>query len=93
MIQLLLLWLAAGQDDAIRVEDIPPPPSLELLEFLGRYEDEEGKWLDPMALEYALDGHKRDATEELEDADDGAAEPADHPRAAARHCQLRGRVG
>lgn len=31
----------------------PPPeqPSLELLEFLGSFEDGQGQWLDPLTLE------------------------------------------
>lgn len=30
-------------------------PDLALLEFLGEFEDQSGEWLDPLALEAALD--------------------------------------
>lgn len=34
-------------------EEEAPPPSLELLEYLGGWEDEQGNWLDPLTLDAA----------------------------------------
>ena len=32
-------------------EQIIEPPSLELLEYLSEWEDEQGEWLDPLSIE------------------------------------------
>jgi hypothetical protein len=45
---LLLLWLTGPCAVAADGEKQPqPPPSLELLEFLGSWENGHGEWVDP----------------------------------------------
>lgn len=57
----LLLWFAAPAfvqsqdaqtDPATRVyDDDASLPSMELLEFLGEWESEDGEWIDPLLLD------------------------------------------
>ena len=81
MIPVVLLWFAVTEPEPVDVENIPLPPSLELLEFLGRYEDADGEWLDPMALERDLAPERSD---DLEETDADVADTADSPGPAAR---------
>lgn len=53
---LALLLVVALLSQPLFAED-NEQPSLELLEYLGRWEDKQGNWLDPRTLEVAaLDG-------------------------------------
>ena len=48
------------------------PPSLELLEFLGNWETDDGEWQDPLELMKELDVLEAEAkTAKVEDARDG----------------------
>ena len=81
----VLFWilLAAGasqQTPDPNQHSDPNQPSLELLEFLGRFETIDGDWLDPMSFEEQYEGDiKAQANETVkdeissEDSDPGAA--------------------
>ncbi len=49
--------------------DVGESPSLELLEFLGNWETEDGEWLDPIQLLEELEAESQ--TAEVEDGSDG----------------------
>jgi hypothetical protein len=49
MIHTLLLLALLGTADGVESEE--STPSLELLEFLGSFETEDGEWLDPLSLD------------------------------------------
>ena len=48
-------------------QDSQDPPSLELLEFLGAFEDEDTGWLDPFTLPGVNETHQETDEEELND--------------------------
>ena len=78
MIEILLLCWAAEEVHAPAPEAVLPPPSLELLEYLGRYEDSDGEFMDPMLLEEPLGTPQRRDDENRHDdsqsdSDDAAA--------------------
>ncbi|MDX1569145.1 MAG: hypothetical protein R3200_01580 [Xanthomonadales bacterium] len=82
MIPAMVLWLAASDPAPVAVDDIPSPPSLELLEFLGRYEDADGKWLDPIELERQLSRPDDKQPDEPKKTDADVADTADTPHPA-----------
>lgn len=77
---LMLASLAAASEDV-------DSPSLELLEFLGSFETEDGEWLDPLSLDTMIpdikdgpdnqdDDEKTDTdSEHLPGPDDGQRRP------------------
>lgn len=42
-------------------------PTLELLEYLGEWEDRDGQWFDPQTLQLAIPGSEEQANEEEND--------------------------
>ena len=52
---VLLLTIGSGQVSGQEQIDLPgpdQPPSLELLEFLGEWQTDDGEWIDPAGLEH-----------------------------------------
>jgi hypothetical protein len=48
----------------------PQQPSLELLEYLGRYVDEEGQWLDPLEVEQIVAVERQLKDDEVKENED-----------------------
>lgn len=53
LLGLLMIVLLAGGSAAAAEEkaQAQEPPSMELLEFLGQWQTDDGEWIDPTALE------------------------------------------
>lgn len=62
---LLLVAALLGSGTAMAEEvDVPP---LELLEYLGEWQDADGRWLDPETLQLAMQAGGEQANEEDKD--------------------------
>ena len=75
---LLACWLAAAAADSGEAAE-EAAPDRGLLEFLGRYEDAEGNWVDPLSLEAPLpfDGADDDNRRNDDDDHDNGNPPGD----------------
>lgn len=62
----LLLVAALLGSNAAWAEEVDVPP-LELLEYLGEWEDGEGRWIDPENLQLAMPAGEEQAKEEEKD--------------------------
>ena len=62
---LLLVMSMLGAGTSLAEE--PQAPPLELLEYLGEWEDREGRWTDPQLLELAMPGGDEQVNEEQKD--------------------------
>jgi hypothetical protein len=68
---LVMLWMAAGASELRAVAQDADTPPLELLEFLGQWETEDGEWISPEDIEYLnLAELMRMAEQQAADADD-----------------------
>lgn len=68
---LVMLWMAAGASELRAVAQDAETPPLELLEFLGQWETEDGEWISPEDIEYLnLAELMRMAEQQAADADD-----------------------
>ena len=66
-----MLWMAAGASELRAVAQDADTPPLELLEFLGQWETEDGEWISPEDIEYLnLAELMRMAEQQAADADD-----------------------
>ena len=54
-VNALLLAAALLVSNAASAEEVEAPP-LELLEYLGEWEDSDGKWVDPQMLQLVMPG-------------------------------------
>lgn len=63
---------SVAADEAVNAAVNKEAPSLELLEFLGDWETEDGEWLDPIQILEELEAESQ--TAEVEDGSDGQAE-------------------
>lgn len=62
----LLLAVALLGVNSVLAEETEVPP-LELLEYLGEWEDSEGQWVDPQLLQLAMPRSEEQVNEEQHD--------------------------